>query len=179
MKSFGIFLAAMVGILIAIGFFLPTHYTVTRSQLIQAKPASIHAHVNDLTKWDGWAPWKEKDPSLVVTLGEKKSGVGASQSWSGQAGDGALTITKSSENEGIDYDLSFSDGKYQCSAFIHYEDIAGSTQVTWTMEGDMVVPVVGGYLALTMDKTVGSMFQRGLAKLKRVVESNKKPAKTA
>jgi hypothetical protein len=170
MKKFGIFLAAFIGIFIVVGLFLPTQYTVTRTQVIKGKPASIHPHVNDLNKWDAWAPWKDEDPSLVITLGKKKSGVGASQSWSGKDGNGTLIFTKSSKKEGIDYDLSFNDGAYKCSAFIHYRDIGAGTHVTWTMTGDMAVPVIGGYFSMTMDSMAGPMFQRGLTRLKNVVE---------
>ncbi len=170
MKKFAIFIAALIGIIIVVGLFLPTQYAVTRTQVIQGAPASIHVHVNDLTKWDAWAPWKDEDPSLVVTHGEKTSGVGANQSWAGKDGNGSLTFTQSSPEKGIDYDLSFNDGLYKCSAFIHYRDLGGNTQVTWTMTGDMAVPVIGGYLAMTMDSMAGPMFQRGLTKLKNVVE---------
>lgn len=170
MKKFGIFLAALIGIFTVVGLFLPTKYTVTRTQVIPGKPASIHTHVNDLTKWEGWAPWKDEDPSLIVTLGDKTSGVGANQTWLGKDGNGQLTFTQSSPEKGIDYDLSFNNGLYKCTAFIHYRDIGGSTQVTWTMKGDMAFPVIGGYFALTMDSMAGPMFQRGLTKLKSVVE---------
>jgi len=170
MKKFGILLAVMVGIFIVVGLFLPTQYTVTRTQVIKAKATAIHAHVNNLAKWDAWTPWKDEDPSVVITLGKKKSGVGASQSWTGKDGNGALTITKSSKKEGIDYDLAFNDGMYKCTAFIHYRGLGGGTLVTWTMKGDMAIPVVGGYFAMTMDSMAGPMFRRGLAKLKNVME---------
>lgn len=173
MKKFAIILAALAGIFLVVGLFLPTQYTVTRTQVIQGKPASIHAHVNNLAKWEGWAPWKEEDPTLVVTLGKKSSGVGANQSWVGKDGNGSLTITKSSKKEGIDYDLAFNDGAYKCSAFIHYRDIGGGTHVTWTMQGDIGVAVIGGYLAMSMDSMAGPMFQRGLTRLKNVVEGKK------
>ena len=173
MKKLGLALAVLIVLFIVVGLFLPTQYTVTRTQMIQAKPAAIHTHVNDLTKWEAWTPWKDGDPSLVITQGKKTSGVGASQSWSGKDGNGSLTFTKSSKKEGIDYDLTFNDGKFKGTAFIQYRDMGGNTQVNWTMTGDMEVPVVGGYLAMTMDSMVGDMFQNGLTKLKNVVEGKK------
>ncbi len=179
MKKFALFFGALVGILIVVGFFLPTQYNVSRAQLIKAPPAVIHSHVNDLNKWEGWAPWLEEDPTLIIILGEKTSGVGASQSWHGKDGNGALTFTQSSPDTGIDYDISFNDGSYKCQALIHFRDLAGSTLVTWEMTGDMAVPVLGGYLALNMDLMVGPMFEDGLKELKSVVEENsnsKKPA---
>jgi hypothetical protein len=178
MKKLGLALAVLIVLFIVIGVFLPTKFTVTRTQMIQAKPSAIHVHVNDLTKWDAWTPWKDEDPTVVITQGKKKSGVGASQSWDGKDGTGSLTFTKSSKKEGIDYDLTFNDGKFKSTASIHYRDMGGNTQVNWTMTGDMEVPVVGGYIAWSMDSMVGDMFQKGLTKLKEVVEG-KKPSPKA
>lgn len=169
-KKFGIIFAALVGILIIVGLFLPNQYTVTRTLIIKAIPSVIHTQVNDLSKWEGWAPWLDEDPSLIIILGEKKSGVGASQTWHGKDGNGSLVFTQSSPEKGIDYDISFEDGMYKCTAFIHYRDLGGSTQVIWTMTGNMEIPVVGGYFALSMDSMAGPMFQRGLTKLMNVVD---------
>ena len=41
------------------------------------------------------------------------------------------------------------------------------------MTGDTKTPVVGGYLALIMDKILGSMFDQGLNNLKNKVEQDK------
>ncbi len=44
------------------------------------------------------------------------------------------------------------------------------TKVTWSMQGDMNMPIIGAYLAMTMDSMIGTMFERGLSKLKSHVE---------
>ncbi len=44
------------------------------------------------------------------------------------------------------------------------------TKVTWNMQGDMNMPIIGGYLGITMDSIIGTMFERGLSKLKSHVE---------
>ena len=127
--------------------------------------------VGDLNEWNTWEPWKEADPSLVVTRGEKTKGVGASQSWVGDSGDGALTFTKDSPTEGIEYDLVFDGGTYVCQSAMIYDPLEdGDTEVTWRMMGDMGTPVIGGYFALMMDSMVGEMFDKGLSNLKTTVE---------
>ena len=172
MKKALVILASLIGIFILVGLFLPSQYTVVRTETIQAPPAIIHSHVNDLKKWEAWAPWKEEDPSLVVTIGTIDSGVGASQSWVGKDGNGSLTFTKSSPEQGIDYDLSFNDGMYKCEAFLHYDRQGEGSLVTWQMNGDMDIPVIGGYFATMMDSMAGPMFERGLTKLKKTVEGH-------
>ena len=97
----------LIIVVVVVGLFLPTSYTVERSIVIDAPPAKIHRYVGDLNNWNSWEPWREGDPSLVITHGEKTKGVGASQSWVGDSGDGALTFTKDSPTEGIEYELVF------------------------------------------------------------------------
>ncbi len=42
------------------------------------------------------------------------------------------------------------------------------------LRGEVDTPVLGGYLALLMDSMAGPMFERGLARLKQVVEDQVK-----
>lgn len=158
-------------LIVVVGLFLPTSYRVERSVVIAAQPGEIHEYVGDLTMWDKWTPWKEDDQTLVVTHGKKTSGVGASQSWVGESGDGALTITKDSQDEGIEYDMVFDGGTYVCESAIGFGAMPdGDTRVTWVMKGEIGTPVIGGYFAMMMDSMVGEMFDRGLANLKARVE---------
>ena len=172
-KRIGIVLASIILLAIIFGLFLPTEYSLNRSILIHAKSEVIHAYVGDLTKWDLWAPWKEEDPSIVTTYGEQTSGVGASQSWVGKDGDGSLTLTMSSPTKGIEYDLFFEAGAYKCWAAMHYDMVGkDTTNVTWSMKGNMDMPIIGGYFAMMMDSMVGTMFNRGLSNLKNQIEAN-------
>ncbi|MEQ9620309.1 MAG: SRPBCC family protein [Deltaproteobacteria bacterium] len=176
MKIVKVLIAAIVVLIVAIaavGLLLPSSYQVERSIVIDAAPEEVHEYVGNLKKWDDWGPWKEEDPSMVVSLGEKTSGVGASQSWVGDSGTGALTITESSPSEGIRYDLLFDGGTYECTSSMTYDRLQdGRTEVTWEMSGDMGRSVTGGYFAVLMDSMVGNMFDKGLSNLKREVEEN-------
>jgi len=158
-------------IVVVVGLFLPTSYTVERSVVIDAAPTQIHKYVGDLNNWSAWEPWMEGDPTIIVTQGEKTKGIGASQSWVGDSGDGALTFTKDSPTEGIEYDLFFDDGAYVSQSAMVYDPLEdGETKVTWTMSGDIGAPVIGGYFALMMNAMVGEMFDKGLSNLKNTVE---------
>jgi len=162
----------LIVVIVVVGLFLPTSYTVEKSIVIDASPSQIHKYVGDLNNWNSWEPWSEGDPTLVITHGEKTKGVGASQSWVGDTGDGALAFTKDSAEEGIEYDLVFDDGTYVCQGAMTYDPLEdGETKVTWTMSGDMATPVLGGYFVLMMDSMVGQTFEKGLSNLKNVVEN--------
>lgn len=170
-KTAAVVLIILVVTVAVIGLFLPAKYSVERSIVINAVPDKVHKYVGDLRKWDEWSPWKEEDPSVVVTLGEKTSGVGASQSWVGDNGTGALTITESSPDSGIEYDLLFDGGTYECKGSMKYDRLTdGDTRVTWSMSGDMGKSLTSGYFALLMDTMVGNMFEKGLSNLKNTVE---------
>ena len=168
MKKFLIGAAVVVLVVVLVGVLLSGDYTAERSIVINAKPAKIHKLVGDLKRWDDWTPWKEDDPSVQVTLGEKTDGLGAGQSWTSKDGKGSLTFTASDENKGIEYDFTFEDWKAQGS--IRYDRLDDATKVTWTMKGNVDMPVLGGYLALMMPTMVGGSFDKGLAKLKKKAE---------
>ncbi len=137
-KVLSIAFLLLILIVIIIGIFLPTNYSVNRSIIIDAKPAAIHEYVGDLKKWREWEPWTERDPTIIITYGDETLGIGASQSWVGKDGDGGLILTSSSPATGIEYDLLFGSGKYECKSAMVYEPVEeGQTKVTWSMEGNM------------------------------------------
>ncbi|MHC4955084.1 MAG: SRPBCC family protein [Planctomycetota bacterium] len=150
------------------GMMLDKNYSLERSMVIDAPPQAIHALVGDLARWEEWTPWKDADESVKVTLGEKTTGVGASQTWTSKDGDGELTFTKWDPMTGVEYDMAFiSEGsKLPSKGSVTYEVIEGGTRVTWAMEGTMDMAVVGGYFATMMDPAVGPMFETGLQNLR-------------
>ena len=169
-------LLVVVVLLAVVGFFLPTKYAISREVQIAAPAAKVHALVGDLTKWDLWTPWTESDPTVKTTFGAKTTGVGASQTWTSDNGDGELVFTKCDPQEGITYDMAFlMDGKRApCKSAMTYVSRDGGTLVTWTMQGDMAdmsMPVMAGYLQLLVKGSIEQEFDKGLAKLKQQVEA--------
>jgi hypothetical protein len=168
MKKFLLVLLVLLLIAAAVGYFLPSGYTVEKSVVINAKPSKIHELVGDLKRWDEWTPWKEMDPTVQVTFGKETKGVGASQTWTSDEGVGFLTFTASDEDRGIAYDMKLDEWKSKGE--IRYDRMGDGTNVTWGMTGDVDMPVVGGYFALLMPRMIGPAFEKGLGKLKTVAE---------
>ncbi|MFM7280596.1 MAG: hypothetical protein ACKO32_02325, partial [Planctomycetia bacterium] len=79
-------LLILLALLILIGAFLPTHFTAAQTVEVRADRTRVHEFVGDLRRWDEWGPWKDEDPSLVVTRGDLTTGIGAHQSWTGDSG---------------------------------------------------------------------------------------------
>jgi hypothetical protein len=163
-------------LLVLVGFLLPTGFDIRREVTIQAPAAAVHAWVGDLTKWPEWTPWQEHDPTTKVTLGPITTGVGASQSWTSEGGDGEIAFTTCSPTEGVAYEMAFlQEGeRLPARGVLRYGEQGGATTVTWTMQGDAAddMPVVvAGYMNLMMKGAIAAEFDKGLAKLKQVVEA--------
>lgn len=162
--------AVLLVILLAIGgLFLPSHYSVSRSLVIPDDSAVIHSYVGNLEEWDEWMPWIKADPSIVMTPGEIEEGVGSGMSWTSRnSGSGNLVITDSADDVGLEYDIEIEGNKAKGS--ILYETVDAGTRVTWSMRGNVEKPpVVAPYIALSMDFTMGSMFDQGLRDLRDLV----------
>lgn len=173
----------LIGILLLLvaavvaGLVMPTTYAIEKQVTIDATPEQVHAYVGDLQKWPEWAPWEGEDPTMETTFGEKTSGIGASQTWTGKDGDGELTITQSDEKEGIAYDMAFimEDVRAPATCAMKYSAEGGKTTVTWTMEGDVadfMPPVLSGLMTPLMKSSIGGMFDKGLGQLKSKVETS-------
>jgi len=178
MKKFLIIIACLLLVLVVAvvvgGLILDKNYELSRSTIIDAKPADIHKFVGDLEKWGDWTPWKDHDETIVVTLEKQTTGVGAKQTWTSKDGKGELIFTKSDKKTGVEYDMKFFAGEDQLPSkgALTYEAIGDKTRVTWSMKGEMNIAIMGGWYALTMEPVVGPYFDEGLAKLKKMVEAD-------
>ncbi len=164
-------LLLLVILFLAVGFVLPARYHVEREVVIGAPVTEVHALVGDLEEWDRWTPWKEADPTIVVTIGEHSTGVGAHQSWTGKSGDGELTFRSVDPAWGVEYDLDFDHGRYRTKGALRYETVENGTRVTWSMDGEMGSNPVERWFGVLMDWMVGPDFERGLDRLKTVLEA--------
>jgi len=167
-------LGILILVFVVVGALLSREYRVTRSVLVKSEPAKIHTLVGDLKRWDEWTPWKEADPTIVTTFGPSTMGVGASQSWTGTDGAGRLTFTKCDPATGVACDMALMHGDREMPSrsWISYAPASGGTQVEWGIEGVMDMPVIGGYFARASDMLMGSMFEKGLEKLKSRAEGS-------
>jgi len=167
-----IFLVAMLGV----GMVLDSAYSIDRSVTIQAGPEKVHAWIGHLDKWSDWNPFEKQDPSVVVTLGGKTTGVGASQTWTSNSGNGELTFTKCDPETGIAYDMNFINGeeKFPSKCVMNYTRKGEATIVHWKMEGDMagMVPTpLAGWMRMLMESMVETSFDQGLADLQKLAEA--------
>lgn len=164
---------AFVTLLAVVGMFLSKGYKVERRIHINADQAKVHELVSNLDHWENWGPWSKNNPEVLVERGAISSGVGASQSWSGQTGEGHLVFTRSDPQKGIGYDLHFNDGAGKCLVVMAYNKMDTDTvEVVWNFTGEVDMPIVGVYFAQMMDGLLGPMLEENLASLKELAESS-------
>jgi uncharacterized protein YndB with AHSA1/START domain len=150
-------------------------YTVERSATIAAPPEQIYPHLADFHAWTAWSPWEDLDPNQQRTFSGAESGTGAAYAWSGnrKAGKGNMKITETQPPNKIDVDLYF-EKPFKSSntfAFTLTPINENATKVTWTMVGPKtpMTKIMGVFTS--MDKMVGPDFERGLARLKTLLEA--------
>jgi uncharacterized protein YndB with AHSA1/START domain len=164
---------------IVVGFLLvaarqPDVFRVERSMAIAAPPAAVFAEVNDFRQWQLWSPFLEYDRDMTTSYTGAAQGEGAEYAWSGnsKAGQGRMTIIESRPDELIRIRLEFTKPFVATNtAEFTFDPDEGQTVVTWAMIGKNNFMFKAMHTVMNMDKMVGRDFERGLAKLKVVVET--------
>jgi hypothetical protein len=163
-------LLGLVVVVVGIGAFLPKDFRVERSTEIDAPPEVVFDQVNSLQSWSAWSPWIARDPSIKNEFTGPEAGVGATVTWtSEESGDGTQTITLSERPSRIEMKLDFGE-MGQPNADWTFVPAGDGVRVTWGLSGTADGPL-GGYFAKMMDGWVGTDYEDGLARLKKVAEA--------
>jgi len=158
--------AILVGALLLLAASRPSSFRVHRTTLIQARPETVYAILQDFRKFGAWSPWEKLDPAMTKTCSGQ--GQGAVYEWEGnrKAGAGRMEITDAIEPSKVQIALQFLKPFRSSSTttFVLVER-DGETQVTWRMVGPktFMTRVMG--IFTSMDKVVGKDFEKGLARL--------------
>jgi hypothetical protein len=163
-------LAGLIVLLLLIGLVLPAKQTVERSILIDAAPRVISLELNDLRRYNEWAPWSRRDPDMEIRFEGPDQGVGAEMYWKSETeGSGVLRIVASEENAFVVYELEFDWGRPARSR-IDLEPERGAVRTTWRMEADFGWNIPGRWFGVFFDLLLGPDFQSGLLELKAMAE---------
>lgn len=152
----------------------PDEYKVSRSATMNASASEIFEQVNNLKAWDSWSPWAKLDPNAKITYEGPEAGAGAKMGWDGnmEIGKGSLVITESTP-ERIAYHLVFEKPMAgESDASFMFQEQGGQTKVTWSMEGKQNFLAKVMSIFMDCEKMIGEQFDKGLASMKYVVESN-------
>jgi effector-binding domain-containing protein len=177
MKALKIVISVIVGLIvlmIAIGFALPDRAHIERSILVQAKPQVVYAVVNGFKQFRKWSPWEDLDPNAVQTLSGPIWGVGAQQAWSSEdpnVGSGSQEIIATEPDRSVTVRLVFSGFDSENTSIHHLSPEGEGTRVVWSYDSVFHGNLLGRYFGLMLDKMLGPDYEKGLNRLKALVES--------
>ncbi|MDR6574861.1 hypothetical protein J2X60_003529 [Curtobacterium sp. 320] len=146
--------------------------TIERDVVIAAPASTILPHLADLHRWVEWSPWEGRDPDLHREYGGEPGAVGSTYAWKGnrKAGSGDMVVRRVEPHDveiGLRFTAPFRSSN--TTAFRLHE-VPDGTRVVWTMTSPVTVTsrIVG--LFMNMEQFVGGDFEKGLARLKALVE---------
>src|SRR5881396_1435918 len=167
-------LVVIVAAVVVIVAVQPAEFRVVQSAAMSAPAQVVFAQANDFHNWQAWSPWAKRDPAMKQTFEGAPAGSGAVYTWSGNrdVGEGRMTITESRPSELVRIRLEFlKPFAATNTAEFTFKPQGDQTLVTWSMAGrnGFVGKAIG--LLMNMDKLVGGDFEKGLAQMKSIVES--------
>jgi Polyketide cyclase / dehydrase and lipid transport. len=175
LKKILIAVAVVVLVFVVIVATRPADFRVTRSASFAAPPEAVFAQINNFHNWDAWSPWSKLDPNAKFTFEGPEAGVGAAFAWAGnnQVGEGRMTIAESRTNELIRLKMEFFKPVAGVSTTeFTFKPEGDQTTVTWSMFGKNNFMAKAVTLFMDCDNLIGSQFEKGLANLRTVVETN-------
>jgi uncharacterized protein YndB with AHSA1/START domain len=164
--------ALALALLLAYAATRPSDFVVSRSLQIAAPPERLFTHINDLRAMNRWNPFVQQDPDLQGEYSGPDAGAGAAYSFKGRkAGAGRIAITGATAPSQVLMQLDMSapmEGHNRIEFTLR--PVGGHTEVTWAMSGcaNFISKLV--CLFVSMDRMVGSQFDKGLQQLKALAE---------
>lgn len=172
--TIALLLVGLLAIVVAIIATRPATFRVGRSATMAAPAEVAFAQINDLRLFQAWNPFGDADPNNTKTFEGPPQGVGSIFRWSGnnKVGQGSMTIVHVEPNHRVRIQLNFiRPFRATHQAEFTFEQSARTTTVTWIMTGENNFVSKAFQVFRSMDTMVGNEFNRGLAKLKTIVEA--------
>lgn len=167
-------LAVVIGGLLAFAATRPDTFQVQRSATLAAPAERIFPYLNDFHQWGAWSPWEKIDPDLKRTFSGAEQGTGAIYEWVGNknVGQGRMEILESAAPSRLRIQLDFIKPfeAHNITSFA-LAPADGGTRVNWVMDGNHNFMSKVMCIFMDMDKMVGKDFEKGLANLKSVTET--------
>lgn len=152
----------------------PPRMEVARSITIDAPPSKVFPHINDFKKWQEWSPWAKLDPSAKAVFDGPAAGKDAVFKWSGnsEVGEGQMKITEATPDEAVKIALAFTQ-PFEDTADVSFalKGEGGKTNVTWSIVNEQGFVEKAMCLIFNASGMLEREYDKGLANLKKVVET--------
>jgi uncharacterized protein YndB with AHSA1/START domain len=150
------------------------NYEVEREIHVDAPPAAVYERIVDFHRWSAWSPFEDLDPAMDRTFEGAESGVGAIYRWSGnmKAGTGRMEMVDAVPDQRVVIEQRNEKPFKTASTVTFTLDGAGDgTDVTWSVVGPRTTMTRVMGVFKSMDRMIGPVFEKGLAKLKADAEA--------
>jgi len=174
LKKILIAIAVIIIVFLIVVALQPAEFRVTRSTNVAAPQAAVFDQVNDLHKFEKWNPWGKIDPAMKQSYEGPPAGTGAVYKWAGnnEVGEGRMTIAESRPSDLVRIKLEFlKPFASVADTEFTFKPEGNQTAVTWSMSGKNNFMAKAMCLFMSMDKMIGSQFEKGLADMKAIVEA--------
>jgi effector-binding domain-containing protein/uncharacterized protein YndB with AHSA1/START domain len=180
LKALLVGIVVLLVLAVGVAFVLPDKASVERSIVIARPAGQVYAVVESFTLFNRWSPWADLDPATRYTFEGPERGVGAKMSWASDdpnVGKGSQTITAVTPDQQVVVALAF-EGMPGATATLLLAPEGDGTRVTWrfasdlplALDGNFPFSVVGRYFGLAMDNFIGKDYDKGLGRLKVLLE---------
>ncbi|MCR5884425.1 SRPBCC family protein [Rhizobacter sp. J219] len=166
-------LVVIVAAVLLFALTKPDSFSVERSATIKAPPEKIYPLISDFHQWPQWSPWEKLDPNMKRSLSGAPQGVGAVYAWTGNddVGEGRMEITGATPPTQVNIKLDFiKPFASQNTTVFTLTPQGDGTRVKWVMQGPAPYITKLMTVFVSMDKMVGSDFEKGLSNMKAAAE---------
>ena len=161
----------LIALLILVGLALPRTMIVEVDAEIDARPATVHALLNDFRRVRQWTTRYTADPNARIAYGGPTRGVDASVSWDGPViGSGTERIVQSEPFATVTTVLNPGEPG---EARSHFKIIpeGALTRLEWTFEADHGFNLMARFVSLFVDDMLARELGDSVQNLKALAES--------
>lgn len=175
LKVIGAVLLVVVVAVVIGGLLGPKSFKTERSVVIHAPRHLIFTQIADYRHWPEWSPWYELDTNCRYEYFGTQGEADAGYRWQGnkKAGQGEMRTIEIAQDMRLVSRLHFIKPFESVAHATFTLDSAadGDTKVTWSFANDIPFLMRPMMLFMNMEKMIGSDYEKGLAKLKKVCEA--------
>lgn len=171
LKFIGFVLLFVVVVALVLPLIMPDHAETSQHIRIKANAQTAFRQVNSLKNWRNWSPFELGDTNMISTYEGPEQGVGSKHVWTSKTmGDGSMAIVKSEPYNLIQSELDFgSNGKAMDEW--NFTPVGDSVDVTWKLSVSELSYPFGKYFGFFLESLMKPMQEKGLQKLREVVEA--------
>ena len=171
-----IIVLCIVAIPFILGAFKSSEFKLEREVTINKPKQQVFDYVKHIKNQDSFAVWMSLDPNMKRQYSGTDGTVGFVSEWDSankKVGAGRQTIVSIKEGERVDMKLEFlKPWKNVSDAYFTTEALSDKqTKITWGYYNNTIkYPMKVTMVFMDMKKMIGNDFDKGLAKMKEVLE---------